>query len=107
MGIVTEVYSPRSFGPRSLGRNRCVARRLGELHSHLPMRAHALVLLMIAALVAPVGRVDGEQSAADAVWDPGYQLVRRGDYVGAQQFFASMADQSQASIAPRGLLLEA
>ncbi len=71
------------------------------------MRAHALVLLMIVALVAPAGRVDGEQSAADAVWDPGYRLVRRGDYVGAQQFFASMADQGQASIAPRGLLLEA
>src|SRR6266852_4397648 len=71
------------------------------------MRAHALVLLMIVALVAPAGRVDGEQSAADAVWDPGYQLVRRGDYVDAQQFFASMVDQGQSSIAPRALLLEA
>ena len=69
------------------------------------MRAHALVLLLIAALVAPAVRVDGEQSAADAVWDPGYQLVRRGDYVGAQQFFASMIDQGQSSIAPRALLL--
>jgi soluble lytic murein transglycosylase len=69
------------------------------------MRAHALVLLLIAALVAPAGRVDGEQSVADAVWDPGYQLVRRGDYVGAQQFFASMVDQGQSSIAPRALLL--
>src|SRR5712692_578929 len=69
------------------------------------MRAHALVLLMIVALVAPAGRVDGEQSIADAVWDPGYQLVRRGDYIGAQQFFASMADQGQSSIAPRALLL--
>src|SRR5229473_7566962 len=104
MGIVTEVYSPRSFGPRSLGRDRGIATRLGELHSHLPMRAHALVLLMIIALVAPAGRVDGEPSAADAVWDPGYQLVRRGDYVSAQQFFASMADQGQTSIAPRALL---
>jgi soluble lytic murein transglycosylase len=59
---------------------------------------------MIVALVAPAGRVDGEPSAADAVWDPGYQLVRRGDYVSAQQFFASMADQGQSSIAPRALL---
>jgi soluble lytic murein transglycosylase len=69
------------------------------------MRAHALVLLLIVALVAPAGRVDGEQSIADAVWDPGYQLVRRGDYVGAQQFFASMVDQGQSAIAPRALLL--
>src|SRR6267378_3410537 len=104
MGIVTEVYSSRSVWPCSLGRDRGATTRLGELHSHLPMRAHALVLLMIVALVAPAGRVDGEQSIADAVWDPGYQLVRRGDYVGAQQFFASMADQGQSSIAPRALL---
>src|SRR5216683_4284574 len=69
------------------------------------MRAHALVLLVVVALVIPAGRVDGEQSAADAVWDPGYQLVRRGDYLGAQQFFASMADQGQSTIAPRALLL--
>src|SRR5713101_7874437 len=105
MGIVAEVYSPGSFGPCSLGRNRGATGRLGELHSHLPMRAHALVLLLIAALVAPAGRVDGEQSVADAVWDPGYQLARRGDYIGAQQFFASMVDQGQSSIAPRALLL--
>src|SRR4030081_3216858 len=71
------------------------------------MRAHALVLLIVLALVAPVGRVDGEQSAADAVWDPGNQLARRGDYVEAQQFFASIADQGQPAIAPRALLLEA
>src|SRR5258708_3670886 len=71
------------------------------------MRAHALVLLLIVALVTPAGQVDGEQSAADAVWDPGYQLVRRGDYVEAQQFFASMVDQGQTSIAPRALLLQA
>jgi soluble lytic murein transglycosylase len=71
------------------------------------MRAHALVLLLIAALVAPAGRVDGEQSAADGIWDPGYQLTRRGDYVGAQQFFASMAEEGQPSIAPRALLLQA
>jgi soluble lytic murein transglycosylase len=60
---------------------------------------------MVVALVAPVRQVDGEQSAADAVWDPGYQLVRRGDYGAAQQFFASMVDQGQTSIAPRALLL--
>jgi soluble lytic murein transglycosylase len=71
------------------------------------MRAHALVLLMIVALVAPAGRVDGEQPAAAAIWDPGYQLVRRGDYVGAQQYFAGMAEDGQPSIAPRALLLEA
>src|SRR4030081_3694967 len=71
------------------------------------MRAHALVLLTVLALVAPVGHVDGEPSAVDAVWDPGEQLVRRGDYVEAQQFFASIADQGQPAIAPRALLLEA
>src|SRR5260370_1691120 len=104
MGIVIEVYSPRSFGPRSLGRDRGIATRLGELHSHLPMRAHALVLLMIVALVAPAGRVDGEQSAADAVWDPGYRLLRRGGYVCAPQVFSSMGAQGRASIPPRRLL---
>ena len=41
------------------------------------MRAHALVLLIVVALVIPAGRVDGEQSEADAVWDTGYQLVSR------------------------------
>src|SRR5260221_474217 len=56
MGMVTEVYSPGSFGPCSLGRNRGATARLGELHSHLPMRAHALVLPLIAALVAPQRR---------------------------------------------------
>src|ERR1700738_2352505 len=71
------------------------------------MRAHALVLLIVLALVAPVGRVDGEPSAADAVWDPGNQLARRGDYVEAQQFFASIAAQGQPAIAPRALILQA
>jgi soluble lytic murein transglycosylase len=71
------------------------------------MRAHALVLLVVVALVSPAGRIEGEQSAVDAIWDPGHQLVRRGEYVSAQQFFASMADRGQSSIAPRALLLEA
>jgi soluble lytic murein transglycosylase len=71
------------------------------------MRAHALVLLMVVALVTPAGWVGGQQPAADAVWDTGYQLVRRGDYVAAQQLYAGIADQGQLSIAPRARLLQA
>src|SRR5207253_9585730 len=45
------------------------------------------------------------QSIADVVSDPGYVHAGRGDYVDAQQLFASMADQGQSLIALRALLL--
>jgi soluble lytic murein transglycosylase len=79
------------------------------------MRAHALVLLIVVALVAPSTRAGGARSTAalppaDAVADtamqPGQQLVRRGDYSQAEQFYADLASQN-ASLAPRALLLDA
>jgi soluble lytic murein transglycosylase len=69
------------------------------------MRAHALVLLVVVALIAPATPVDGAQSAT-AILDQGQQLVRRGEYGRAQQFYADTAAQSN-ELAPRALLLEA
>jgi soluble lytic murein transglycosylase len=69
------------------------------------MRAHALVLLVVVALVTPATPVDGSRSA-DALSDPGYQLVRRGDYSQAQQLYANTAAQDP-HLAPRALLLQA
>ena len=57
------------------------------------MRAHAIVLLVVVALVSPAAPVAGEQSAADAAWGQGHQLMRRGDYAGAEEFYSQMADQ--------------
>ncbi|HEY2594672.1 MAG TPA: hypothetical protein VGK33_12305, partial [Chloroflexota bacterium] len=45
-------------------------------------------------------------SATDALVQPGQQLVRRGDYAQAEQFYADLATQDP-SVAPRALLLEA
>ena len=79
------------------------------------MRAHALVLLIVVALVAPSTRAGGARgtaalppanAAAEAALQPGEQLVRRGDYAQAEQFYADAASQN-ASIAPRALLLQA
>ena len=53
------------------------------------MRAHALVLLVVSRWSAPATPLAGEQSAADAAWAQGHQLVRRGDYAGAEQFYAA------------------
>ena len=69
------------------------------------MRRHAIVLLVLAALVSPTTPVVGGGSA-DATLEPGRQLVRRGDYRQAQQFYADTASQV-AEVAPRALLLEA
>jgi soluble lytic murein transglycosylase len=99
------------------------------------MRAHALVLLVVILLVtpatpgkgAPRGRTvagqavsaaaaqeqalpdvaiqDAAQSAT-AVLDPGQQLVRRGEYARAEQFYADTAAQAP-DLAPRALLLAA
>jgi soluble lytic murein transglycosylase len=80
------------------------------------MRGHALVLLVVLALVAPATRGGGADVQAadpaaaspqvDAAFQPGLQLVRRGDYADAEQFFSDTASQD-ASLAPRALLLQA
>src|SRR5262245_44392484 len=82
------------------------------------MRGHALVLLVVIALVVPATRVDGDAPAStvaalpsadpgvDTALQPGMQLARRGDYVQAQQFYADAASQN-AALAPRALLLQA
>jgi soluble lytic murein transglycosylase len=71
------------------------------------MRAHALVLLVVLALVSPAAPAAGEQSTADAAWGQGQQLVRRGDYAAAEQFYADLADQFGPAVAPRARLLQA
>jgi peptidoglycan lytic transglycosylase len=82
------------------------------------MRGHALVLLVVIALVVPATRVDGDAPAATvaglpsadpgvaAALQPGLQLMRRGDYAQAQQFYADAASQNGA-LAPCALLLQA
>jgi soluble lytic murein transglycosylase len=71
------------------------------------MRAHALVLLLVLGLVAPAGPVVGVGESADAGWDQGHQLMRRGAYAQAQQVYADLADQFGPLVAPRALLLQA
>src|SRR5258708_15021846 len=71
------------------------------------MRGHALVLLVVLALVLPAVPASGRQPTPDADWNTGHQLVRRGDYAQAEQVYAAMADQYGAPIAPRALLLQA
>src|SRR5215475_1038040 len=87
------------------------------------MRGHALVQLVVIALVAPATNVDGEAPAStvaalptaepsvdvagvDVAFLPGQQLVRRGEYAEAAQFYADVASQN-AALAPRALLLQA
>lgn len=69
------------------------------------MRAHALVLLLLATLVTPAAPVDGAQPA-DVIWEQGHQLMRRGQYAQAEQLYAETAAQLPA-LAPRALLLQA
>jgi soluble lytic murein transglycosylase len=69
------------------------------------MRGHIVVLLTIAALVAPATPAVGGETT-DAIFDPGHQLVRRGDYTQAEQFYADLATQ-QPQLAARALILEA
>ena len=71
------------------------------------MRAHALVLLVIVGLVAPVRPAVGGGQTADAAWAEGHELVRRGAYAEAQQLYAALPEQFGAAVAPRALLLEA
>jgi soluble lytic murein transglycosylase len=78
-----------------------------QLHSRIRMRAHALVLLVVLALVSPALPAAGEQSSADAAWDRGHQLVRLGNYAAAQDFYAQLADQFGPAVAPRARLLQA
>jgi soluble lytic murein transglycosylase len=56
-----------------------------------------------ATVVDPASSTD---STADAVLEPGRQLLRRGDYVQAEQFYANLASQ-EPMLAPRALLLQA
>ena len=69
------------------------------------MRGHALVLLVILALVAPTSRAVSDGST-DALVAPGRQLARRGDYTQAEQFYADLAARNSTA-APRALLLQA
>ena len=69
------------------------------------MRTHAVVLLLVAALVAPTTPVDGAQPA-DVIWEQGHQLMRRGQYAQAEQLYADTAAQLP-DLAPRALLLQA
>jgi soluble lytic murein transglycosylase len=69
------------------------------------VRSHALVLLVVVALVAPAGPVASEQSA-DPFWAQGHQLMRRGDYADAAATYASMVDQFGTAIAARALVLQ-
>jgi soluble lytic murein transglycosylase len=78
-----------------------------QLHSLLLMRAHALVLLLVLGLVAPARPVVGVGETADAGWEQGHQLMRRGAYADAQQVYADLADHFGPPIAPRALLLQA
>src|SRR3981189_428576 len=71
------------------------------------MRAHALVLLLIVGLVAPATPVVGVGETADAAWEQGHQLMRRGAYADAKQLYADLADQFGPPVAPRALLLQA
>jgi soluble lytic murein transglycosylase len=71
------------------------------------MRAHALVLLLVLGLVAPATPVVGVGETADAAWEQGHQLMRRGAYADAKQLYADMADQFGPTVAPRALLLQA
>lgn len=80
------------------------------------MRAHALVLLVVVALVAPASRAGGPgpgeapvlaaSAPLDTLFDPGQQMVRRGEYAQAEQFYSDLA-ASNADAAPHALLLEA
>ena len=69
------------------------------------MRGHALVLLVVIALVAPASRAVSD-GTTDAAFAPGQQLVRRGALGQAEQFYADLAAQN-ANLAPRAVLLQA
>jgi soluble lytic murein transglycosylase len=70
------------------------------------MQAHALALVVVLLLVTPASPLVGGQSA-DAFWNEGFRLVRRGEYTAAQQLYANLASRFGTSVAPRALLLQA
>jgi soluble lytic murein transglycosylase len=85
------------------------------------MRGHALALLVVVALVMPAILAAGgstidatpledmpllADAGSDAVLQPGLQLIRRGDYTQAEQYFGELSAQN-ASVGPRALLLQA
>jgi soluble lytic murein transglycosylase len=75
----------------------------------LAMRAHALLLLIVLGLVLPARPAAGAQTpdAADALFSHGAQLMRRGDFANAQQFYADAARQLSPELVPRALILQA
>lgn len=77
------------------------------------MRGRVLILLVVVALGASTLNTTQVQavvlraeSPTEALLAPGQQLVRRGDYTQAEQFYADLANQNP-SVAPRALLLQA
>ncbi|MGI9145744.1 MAG: transglycosylase SLT domain-containing protein [Chloroflexota bacterium] len=70
------------------------------------MRARAAVLfLVVLAMVTPTTPLASAQPAAEeAIWAPGQQLMRRGDYKGAEQFFAGVAEHG-GPLAPHAMLM--
>ena len=71
-------------------------------------------MLIVLALVMPAAPAIGGMApltaastgSTDAVLEPGRQLVRRGEYSQAEQFYADIAGQTP-NVAPRALLLQA
>ena len=85
------------------------------------MRGHTLALLVVVALVMPAILAAGgstidatpledmpllADAGSDALLQPGLQLIRRGDYTQAEQFYADLAARN-STVAPRALLLQA
>ncbi|MBV9544533.1 MAG: transglycosylase SLT domain-containing protein [Chloroflexi bacterium] len=73
------------------------------------MRAHALVLLLVLGLALPPAPSAGAQTpaASDALFSQGVQLMHRGDFPSAQQFYADLAGRLSSDLAPRALLYQA
>ena len=99
------------FGSAYMDRHGVASVRRGNAEHvvdtlRLLMRAHAVVLLAVLALVTPARASRRCADRRRRYWDQGHQLTRRGDYAGAEQLYASMVDQFPAS-APRALLLQA
>ena len=70
------------------------------------MAARAIVSFILVVLIWQPLPLVGAQSL-DEQWAHGRELSRRGDYVGAEQYYASLIDQYGAVAAPHALLLRA
>ncbi|MDQ3808660.1 MAG: hypothetical protein M3336_00045, partial [Chloroflexota bacterium] len=62
-------------------------------------------LLLLSSLLLPARPASAQ--SIEEVWAQGQQLMRRGEYGLAQQFYAAVAEQFGGSAAPRALLLQA